>query len=125
MLNGLKDEFAEFFGEPTLVTLRKVLEKTTGELENLDFKLKWPDSPKLARHLLAMGNSGGGCIIVGISQPKGEILDPIGLDEFEDESTIRSRINKYIPNQIADHIHVRDFAYTESEYPKIKGKVCV
>ncbi|WLR51216.1 hypothetical protein LC040_18965 [Bacillus tianshenii] len=38
---------------------------TLGETDFLDFKMKWIDLTKLAKHTLAIANSGGGCILMG------------------------------------------------------------
>lgn len=119
---SIKEEFAGFFEDPTRDRLRDILKGNVGELSNLDFKEKWPAYPKVARHLLGMGNSNGGCIIVGVSEKDDKSLDPIGLDKLEDKSSIIDGIKNYFPNSTIEKILISDFVYEESEYSKIKGK---
>lgn len=117
---GLKEHFAKFLENPTREGLREIIQNHLGETKNLDFKEAWESHSKMAKHLLGFANSIGGCVILGISQKADNGFDPIGLAKFEDKADIIKGIQKYLPNKIAFEIF--DFAYEESEYPKIKGK---
>jgi hypothetical protein len=62
---GLHEGFARFFEEPRRENLRELLRDTAGEYSHLDFKREWPETWKLARHILAIANSGGGSLVSG------------------------------------------------------------
>jgi hypothetical protein len=57
----------------------------TGEAANLYYKAEWPADEKLARHVLALGNSGGAYIVIGVAERGDKSLDPTGLTEFKDK----------------------------------------
>lgn len=118
-----KEEFAKFLEDPTRESLREILKNNSGEQNDLDFKAEWPSDPKVAKHVLAFANYGGGCLIVGVKEEK-DMLTPKGLTELKDKTTIFNKITKFLPGSLlADqHINLYDFSYTESEYEKIKGK---
>ncbi|WP_334191151.1 ATP-binding protein (plasmid) [Synechococcus elongatus PCC 11801] len=114
------EAFAKFFEEPTRVALRNLLKDNIGETDNLDFKEAWPESTKLAKHILAMANSGGGVIIVGIKQSDKNSLEAIGVQEIKDKSDIFKQFRSYIPSEVS--LEILDFSYQDSEYEKIKNK---
>lgn len=116
---SLKEEFAKFLEEPSREKFRDFLKNNLGELENYDFKETWIDWTKLARHILALSNSQGGCIILGVKQKEDGTLEPIGLQELKDKSEIKKGIAKFIPEKL--DYEIVDFSYPESEYEKIKG----
>ena len=117
---GFKEEFAKFVEDPTREGLRDILKNHLGETKNLDFKESWEDWPKTAKHILGFANCGGGCIIYGVSQRSDGSFDPVGLQKIVDKADITKGVQKFIPNKVEYNVY--DFAYEESEYPKIKGK---
>ncbi len=114
------EAFAKFFEAPTRTGLRDLLKGNIGETDYLDFKEDWPEWVKLAKHILAMANSGGGAIVVGVKQYEDGTVEAIGLTKLVDKSDISKKVAGYIPSTVA--IEILDFSYTESEYEKIKGK---
>jgi len=76
----------------------------------------------LARHLLGLGNSDGGCIIIGVAENPDGTKDPKGIAKLIDKKEIIDGIKKYIPPQVLGNIGVLDFSYDETEYSKIKGR---
>ncbi|ACH84262.1 MULTISPECIES: AlbA family DNA-binding domain-containing protein [Acidithiobacillus] len=114
------EAFAKFFESPTRSALRDLLKGNIGETDYLDFKETWPEPVKLAKHILAMANSGGGAIVVGVKQSEDNAVEAIGLEKLEDKSDISKKIASYLPSEIA--LEILDFTYTESEYEKIRGK---
>jgi hypothetical protein len=114
------EEFARFFEKPSRVSLRELLRHNYGEQDNLDFKAEWPSFNKLAKHVLALSNSGGGVIIVGVEEKDDGTIEPVGIAEILDKEKINKGIKKYIPSEVI--YLVLDFHYEESEYPVIKGK---
>lgn len=114
------EAFAKFFESPTRSALRDLLKGNMGETDYLDFKEAWPEPVKLAKHILAMANSGGGAIVVGVKQSEDNSIEAVGLEKFEDKSDISKKLASYIPSGVA--LEILDFSYTESEYEKIKGK---
>ena len=93
-----------------------------GEANELDFKREWPETSKLARHVLGLANFGGGCIVIGVEQVKESALNPVGLSARTDKTEVLSGLNKYLPDTLGQQVAILDFPYEESEYPKLKGK---
>jgi len=118
----LYEEFARFFENPTREGLRELLRNNVGELPHCDFKQQWPAFPKFARHLLGLGNSGGGCIIIGIAQREDKTLEPEGLEALMDKADIVNGIKKFLPNALLANVDIQDYSFEASEYPAIVGK---
>ncbi|MBM7572566.1 helix-turn-helix domain-containing protein [Aquibacillus albus] len=118
-----KEDFARFVDEPTREGLRALLKGNSGEQNNLDFKFDWPEGSKLAKHILALANYGGGCIVIGVEEIE-DTLTPNGLKEIIDKTKIVKKIDKFLPGILLanDVVELYDFSYEESEYNKIKGK---
>lgn len=118
-----KEDFAQFLEQPTREGLRSLLKSHTGEQDNLDFKGSWPTDTKLAKHILALANIGGGCLVVGVEE-EGDIITPNGISKIQDKTDIFKSVKKFIPGNLStsDDIQIFDFSYEATEYPKIKGK---
>ncbi len=69
---------------------------------------------------MGLANSQGGCIVIGVSQKADNSFEPVGLDILIDKAEICNGLKKYLPDKLSFNIF--DFAFEESEYPKIKGK---
>ena len=83
----MKEEFegfARFFEQPTREGLRELLKQNFGEQDYLDFKKQWTSLSKIAKHIIAFANSGGGCIVLGVEQTNDE-LEAVGLDSILDK----------------------------------------
>jgi predicted HTH transcriptional regulator len=118
---GFHEEFSRFFEEPSREGLRDLLQRNYGEFDFLDFKREWLAYPKLARHLLGLANSGGGCLVFGVAEKDDKSLDPVGLAAFEDKANVQKGIQKFLPSQL--EYQMVDFGpYEASEYPVIEGK---
>ncbi len=65
---AFKEEFAKFYENPTREGLRELLKNNLGEYPNIDFKSQLPTFSSIARHILGIANSGGGCIILGVAE---------------------------------------------------------
>jgi len=117
---GWYEQFACFFENPSREGLRDLLRDQVGELDVCDFKREWPDFPSLARHILGLANSGGGCLVIGVEERPDGTFDPVGVDEFRDKADVHKGIQKFIPSQL--RCEVVDFSYEASEYPRIEGK---
>jgi len=114
------EAFAQFFEEPTREKLRELVKQNIGETDYLDFKADWPDLVKVSKHILALANSGGGVLVIGLNQTDAGDIETTGLAEFKDKVDIVKTTNKYVPANVGFDIF--DFSYTDSEYPSIKGK---
>lgn len=118
---GFHEEFSRFFEKPSREGLRGLLQRNYGEFDFLDFKQEWFVYPKLARHLLGLANSGGGCLVFGVAEKDDKSLDPVGLTAFRDKADVQKGIQKFLPAQL--EYQVVDFGpYEASEYPAIEGK---
>lgn len=120
---GHREAFARFFEDPSRERLRDLLRDNFGEANEFDFKREWPESSKLARHVLGFANfGGGGCIVVGVNQEDDGNLNPVGLPAVTDKTKVLSGLNNYLPDELRSQVHIMDFTYEESEYPKLKDK---
>ena len=117
---GYHEDFTKFFENPTRERLREVIKKYHGELDNLDFKKEWIESSKLAKHILGFANSKRGCIIFGMEQKSDNSLEPVGLSDFKDPSSLKNGIRSFIPEKLI--YELVPFNFEASEYNKIKGK---
>lgn len=116
-----KEEFAKFFEQPSRETLRNLLRSHLGESDEYDFKEDWISNQKLCRHVLALANFGGGCLIFGVRENQDKTFDPIGLNKIKDKTEIQKAIEKYIPTQL--QYSILDLHYEDTEYNRIKGKM--
>ncbi|QSO52346.1 ATP-binding protein [Alicyclobacillus curvatus] len=118
---GIKEEFAKFVEEPSRDKLKNILQGTLGEEDFLDFKEQWIDkSSKLARHILALANSGGGCVVFGVKQLHDGTILAEGIDELKDKAKIHDGVSKFLPDTLDYHVY--DFQYQDSDYATIIGR---
>ena len=121
-VRGLKEAVAQVLEDPTRESVRDMLRNHTGETANLDFKEEWPADEKLARHILALGNSGGGCIVIGVAEKADKTLEPVGLGAFKDKVDITKKLNALVPGTLMNCVAIDDFAYDASDYGALQGK---
>lgn len=119
---GRKEALARVLEDPTRESFRDLLRDHTGEAPNLDFKEQWPSLDKLARHVLAFANSGGGCIVVGVAEQSDKTLLPTGLATLTDKVDVSKALNKSLPESLLPMVRIDDFAYDASEYATLVGK---
>lgn len=119
-MKSLHESVTKFFEEPTREKFRELVQFNTGEYDNLDFKKEWPESSKLAKHILALGNSGGGIIIVGIEETDEKQLVSCGIECIKDKAIINSQLKQYLP--IGLEYSILDFSYSSSDYADLNGK---
>lgn len=124
MNKSFQEEIAQFFEQPNRESFRDLLKTNAGEFTNCDFKQEMPEYPKLAKTVLGISNSGGGCIILGVSEKDDGSLESIGVERIEDKAIITKGIGSYIPNRLMenDNVAVVNFQYDSSEYTNIVGK---
>lgn len=115
-----KDALYNVLKEPTLENFRLLLQNHMGEEDQLDFKKDWESDEKIAKHLLAMANSGGGCVILGVRQLDDGAFEIDGLEKLKDAAELKKGIKKYIPDILK--YYLKDFKYETSEYDKLKNK---
>jgi predicted HTH transcriptional regulator len=116
-----KENFAKFFEEPTRESLREILQFQSGEHNEIDFKLEWPSAGKLAKHIFAFANYGGGCLIIGVSENEGSI-ESVGTLKFKAKEDIYNELDKFLPKDLIAAALIYDFEYIDSEYPTLKNK---
>lgn len=117
---NLHEEFTQFFEKPTREGLRNLLKSNYGERDHLDFKAEWPAFPKLARHILAMANSGGGCMVIGVGEKPDGAMEAVGLAKLTDKADISKSLSSLLPSRLK--YGVLDFTFEASEYPALIGK---
>lgn len=100
-----------FIKNPSHENLKDLLLHNTGETDFLDFKTKWTEFSKMAKHILAIANSGGGCIIVGVSQNDEGAISLTGLneDDFLDKADIDNKLTNLLPKYLK--YRAEDFHY--------------
>lgn len=69
-----------------------------------------------------MGNSGGGCIIIGVAEEDGKLVSKGIQEKTYDPSEISKKINKYFPDSIVENIQIFNFFYDNDVYGKLKNK---
>lgn len=117
---GHHEEFTRFFEHPTRDAFRELLRSHYGEMNNLDFKTTWVAYPKAARHILAMANSGGGCIIFGMEEQVDGTVLSVGLPEILDKALVSRHLSSFLPPRLL--YEVLDFAFDSAEYAAVVGK---
>lgn len=115
-----KDELYDVLKEPTRDNFRHLLQNHLGEEDYLDFKKEWPEKEKEAKHILAMANSGGGCIIFGLDQQEDGTFNIEGVNELKDAADLRNEVKAYLPDSLK--YYLKDFVYDSSEYESVIGK---
>lgn len=119
---GAKEALAQLLSDPTREGLRTLLQEQMGETANLDFKEEWPEDGKLARHVLAFGNSGGGCLVVGVAEQADNTLVPKGLNALRDKVDLTKSLAKQTPPSLMSNVDIFDFVYEDSEYGALQGR---
>lgn len=120
ILKEQHESFARFFAEPTREALRELLRRNIGETDYLDFKSDWPALPKLARHILALANSGGGALVVGVLQEADGALVPSGMPAIKDKAELIPPLSAFLPKTLG--FQVLDFCFAAAEYQALVGK---
>ncbi|MGM9922948.1 MAG: RNA-binding domain-containing protein [Bacillus sp. (in: firmicutes)] len=117
------DSLKQFMLEPTNEHLKNVLLHNTGETDFLDFKTKWIDMTKLAKHVLAIANSGGGCIIVGVTQNDDctPILEGLQSKDILDKADVDNKLEHLLPKYLK--YRTEDFIFSQRTHEQLKGKV--
>lgn len=106
---SFQDVLEQFFTSPTKDNFPDII-KVDKEYDELEFKGKWHEKSKLARHILAFSNSGGGAIVYGVDEEDDGSLSSTGLDDPMDEAAFGNKVEKYIPDNAHD-------VYTLETYP--------
>jgi hypothetical protein len=117
------EAFARFFEEPSRESLRVLLEEHVGELRNCDFKGEWPENSSLGKHILGIGNAGGGCLVFGVKENDDKSMTPQGLPQFKDKADISNGVKAYLPEPLFEALQFADFKYEAAEYAALVGKL--
>ena len=117
------EAFARFFEAPSRESLRTLLKEHVGELRNCDFKAEWPENSALSKHILGIGNAGGGCLIFGVKENDDKSTTPQGLPEFKDKADLANGLKAYLSEPLLNSIETADFKYEASEYAALVGKI--
>ena len=88
-MKSIKEEFAKVLESPDRVDFKNFLKSNVGELDFVDFKKEWCAFSKIARHILAMANSKGGIIIIGVEETSNNELIPSGIKQVKDKADIK------------------------------------
>lgn len=115
------DRLADVLKEPSRVNLRKFVQQNFGEADNCECKLKWPEGAKLAKHILAIANSGGGAILAGFKDNNSR-MEPVGVPVSLDHTELLHSIDRYIPNQLQSALKPLTIPYDQSEHQPLVGK---
>ncbi|WP_077067744.1 AlbA family DNA-binding domain-containing protein [Haloarcula rubripromontorii] len=88
----------------------KYVKNSANENEALEYKDARAESSDLAEELVALTNSGGGILVLGITEDDGEIVD---VQNVENPSQVEESINQVIAQLVEPRI---SFDMTEHEY---------
>lgn len=117
------EAFSKFFENPTRESLRSLLKEHVGELRNCDFKEEWPEMGALSKHLIGIGNAGGGCLVLGVKENPDKSTSPEGLKQIKDKADVTNGLKSYLPEALLSAIETADFKFEASEYPALIGKL--
>lgn len=108
---------------PSHDNLKELLLHNSGETDFLDFKMKWSNFSKLAKHILAIANSGGGSIIVGVSQDEDGAASLIGVkdEDYIDKADIDNKLQHLLPKYLK--YRVEDFYFSNCENVVLNNKL--
>lgn len=109
MKKNVPEYFPELLKNPTSENFKKMIRDNTGESNYLEFKEDYPIDYKLAKTILGMANSGGGIIIIGITDKK----ELKGLKKLKDKTDIGNKLSNYLPKNLIYDVH--DIKYDEKE----------
>lgn len=117
----IKDKFFDLIVKnPSRDGFKTFLKESCGELDNIDFKEKWITKGKLAKIMLAMANTGGGVIVLGIKENKDDNYLAVGIDELKDAADVEKEIKKLVPRNLS--YSVLNFIYDDEIYGEYAGK---
>ena len=117
----IKDKFFDLIVKnPSRDGFKTFLKESCGELDNIDFKEKWITKGKLAKIMLAMANTGGGVVVLGIQENKDDNYLAVGIDELKDAADVEKEIKKLVPRNLS--YSVLDFIYDDEIYGEYAGK---
>jgi len=117
----IKDHFYdEFLQEPTKDNFQNFMNKSCGELNEVDFKEQWTEKDALAKIMLAMANNGGGIVVFGIKEKEGVIYEPCGLETMKDAANISNSISKLVSPSL--DYEILNFTYDSSAYGEYENK---
>lgn len=119
----IHEAFSRFFENPTRESFRALLKEHVGELRNCDFKEEWLESAALAKHILGIGNAGGGCLVLGVKENQDKSMSPQGLKQIKDKADISNGLKGYLPEPLLAALETADFKYEASEYPALVDKL--
>lgn len=113
----------QFLLEPTKENLKNLLLHNTGETDFLDFKMKWIEITKLAKHILAIANSGGGCIVVGVSQAEDgtAVLEGLKKEDVLDKADIDNKLEHLLPKYLK--YRTEDFIFSKRTHALLQEKI--
>lgn len=115
-----KDVMYEFLANPTRENLMEVLDNHLGEENYWDFKERWPSDINLVKLILAIANSGNGCVVIGVRENPDNTYDPVGIDRFRDKAKLSDSIFRYVPDRL--QITFKNYDYAGAAYPEVRGK---
>ena len=117
----IKDKFFDLIVKnPSRDGFKTFLKESCGELDNIDFKEKWITKGKLAKIMLAMANTGGGVIVLGIQENNDDNYLAVGIDELKDAADVEKEIKKLVPRNLS--YSVLNFIYDDEIYGEYAGK---
>jgi predicted HTH transcriptional regulator len=104
-----KELFTHFCEERSHEALRAFLNNHTGEQSDCDFKGEWPELPKMAKLILGIANSGGGCIIVGVEEREDKTFKLKGLKLLKDKADFNQGVHSFLPIRLRSNVCVEDY----------------
>lgn len=112
-----------FLDSPSHTNLKNLFLTNTGETDYLDFKARWSNWTKMAKHILAIANTGGGAIIIGVNQLDDGSLNLKGLteEEYMDKADIDNKLQHLLPKYLK--CRTEDFFFTEDSDPALHSKL--
>lgn len=122
MAESVHRNFEYFLKNPTRDALCELLFENFGETNLYDFKAEWQNCPKMAKHILGFSNSGGGGLIIGVSQNRDNTFNNTGLEKLINKSITDQGIRKYIPDKLKYEVLDFHFPLDDIRCRELAGK---
>jgi predicted HTH transcriptional regulator len=116
-----QDMLEDFFTSPTKDDFPDIIQ-VDKEYDALEFKEEWHEKSKLAKHILAFANEGGGVIVYGVEEKDDGTYVSAGLEDPVDEAKFGDKVEKYIPDNAHPLYALETFRYGDVYDDAISGK---
>lgn len=119
-----EDEFRDFLQSPSREEFREFISQNyLQELNEFEFKEEMIEWSKLAKSILGIANTKGGCIVFGLKENEDNVIKPIGVKKLVDESKVADGVSKFLPRTLSWEIVNISFGENDLDFPNKKFQI--